>query len=90
MMAFKGMNPDEGRDVATAVNEAGRQILEQVDTVTTTVTSVDWIGPDYDAFREDWKVFCTGAVNALVEEFQRRSDALSTHADQQDTTSDMQ
>ena len=54
------------------------------------MTSVDWLGPDYDGFREDWSAFCSGAVNALVEGFQRRSDALSTHADQQDTTSDMQ
>ncbi|MGP9682670.1 MULTISPECIES: hypothetical protein [unclassified Brachybacterium] len=90
MMTFKGMNPDEGRDVATAVNEAGRQILDQVDAVTATVTSVDWIGPDYESFREDWNGFVSGAVNALVEGFQRRSEGLTTHADQQDTTSDMQ
>lgn len=89
-MAFKGMNPDEGREVAAAVGEAGRQVLDAINSATSTVNAVEWVGPDYDAYREEWNSFVSGAVANLVEGFQRRSDALNTHADQQDSTSNQQ
>ena len=43
-MAFKGMDPDEGREVASEIQQAGEKILEFFDQATSTVTSVEWIG----------------------------------------------
>ena len=86
-MAFKGMNPDEGREVATAINEAGSQIMDAIDAVTGVVNGVEWVGPDYDTYVEDWNGFVSGAVNGVVEACQAKSDERNQHAEEQDTTS---
>lgn len=86
-MAFKGMNPDEGRDVALEIQKAGDQVVEKIDEVTNLVNSVEWVGPDYDAYRDEWNAFVNGAVNNLVEAFKAKGDELNKHAEEQDTTS---
>lgn len=89
-MAFKGMNPEEGREVAQEVLKAGEQVVEKVDEVTRLVTSVEWVGPDYDAYVEAWNSFVNGPVNSLVEAFSTKGDELTQHAEEQDTTSNQQ
>ncbi|APX32504.1 hypothetical protein BH708_06960 [Brachybacterium sp. P6-10-X1] len=84
------MNPDEGREVASAINESGSQILDAIDAVSSVVTSVEWVGPDYDAYLDEWNSFVSGPVTGLIEGFQRRSDKLNEHAEEQDTTSNKQ
>lgn len=86
-MAFKGMNPDEGRETATAVKEAGQSILDAIDTVTGIVNGVDWIGPDYESYKEDWNGFVTGAVSGVNDLLVQKGGELETHAEEQDTTS---
>ncbi|WP_114855635.1 WXG100 family type VII secretion target [Brachybacterium sp. YJGR34] len=86
-MAFKGMNPEQGREVASAIGEAGQQILEVIDQASSLVNSVEWVGPDYDAYREDWNGFVGGPVNSLIEVLQTKSDQLNQHAEEQDSTS---
>lgn len=89
-MAFKGMNPDQGREVATGINDAAGQILDAIDAVTNVVNSVEWVGPDYDAYRDDWNGFVSGAVNQLVEGMKTKADELNQHAEEQDSTSNAQ
>ena len=86
-MAFKGMNPDEGREVSQAVVQAGERILEAIGDMTPVVTSVEWVGPDYDSYTEEWNSFISGSVNSLVEELQKKGKELEQHAEQQDDAS---
>ena len=86
-MAFKGMNPDEGREVATAVSEAGQKIMEIVGDMSSLVNSVEWIGPDYDAYRDDWSSFIGAGLADLVNALEQKGKDLNNHAEQQDTTS---
>ena len=86
-MAFKGMDPEEGREVALEITRTGEQILEYFDSVTSVVSSVDWIGPDYDAYLDDWNSFVSGSIAGLVEALNAKSEELTRHADQQDDTS---
>ncbi|MFI8776851.1 hypothetical protein ACIGH6_07150, partial [Brachybacterium paraconglomeratum] len=64
--------------------------VEKVDEVTRLVTSVEWVGPDYDAYVEEWNSFVNGPVNNLVEAFSTKGDELTQHAEEQDTTSNQQ
>ena len=89
-MAFKGMNPEEGREVAQEVLKAGEQVVEKVDEVTRLVTSVEWVGPDYDAYREEWNAFLSGPVSNLQDAYKTKGDELTKHADEQDSTSNSQ
>ena len=86
-MAFKGMNPEEGREVAQGVTEAGSQILELIDGVTQLVNSVEWVGPDYDAYRDEWNSFLSGPVAGLVNGLEAKGKELTQHAEEQDVTS---
>lgn len=86
-MAFKGMDSNEGRDVAAAINESGQKIMEIVGDMTPLVNSVEWLGSDYDAYQQDWNSFISGPLTNLVDGLQEKSKALEAHIDQQDNTS---
>lgn len=86
-MAFKGMDPDEGRQVASEIQQTGEKILGFFDQATSIVTSVEWIGPDYDAYAEDWNGFISGALTGLADALTAKGNELQTHAEQQDSTS---
>ena len=86
-MAFKGMNPEEGREVAQGVNEAGQQILELINGATNLVNSVEWVGPDYDTYLQEWNSFVSGPVADLVNAMADKGSELNNHAEQQDSTS---
>lgn len=86
-MAFQGMNPEEGREVAQSVERAGAEVNDQTDRRTAEIMGVEWVGPDYDAFTADWNGFVSGALSQLVEAYSRKSAQLTEHAEQQDATS---
>lgn len=86
-MAFQGMNPEEGRDVAQVITDAGQQILDLFEGVTSLVNSVEWVGPDYEGYREDWNSFQTGVIGELANLMQEKGTRLGEHAEEQDTTS---
>lgn len=84
---FEGMNTEEGREVAQEIITAGQEVLDLINGVTSRVNGVEWVGPDYDSFQEDWNQFVNGAVNGLVEAFQAKGKDLDNQAQQQDTGS---
>ena len=86
-MAFKGMNPDEGRETASLVIEAASVVNDNTDSRTTAITNVQWVGPDYDNFTSDWNSFLSGALSQLSEAYRTKGDELTNHADEQDDTS---
>lgn len=89
-MAFKGMDTEAGLDVATFIDTTGSDILDVIDSVTSVVTSVEWVGPDYDQYTSDWNSFVSGPVNSLVEAFAAKAEELRADAEEQDTTSNNQ
>lgn len=86
-MAFKGMNPEEGRETAGLVKEAASVVNESTDNVTTQVMGVEWVGPDYDSFTSDWNAMLSGPLAALSDAYSAKADELTAHADAQDETS---
>lgn len=89
-MAFKGMNPDEGRETASLVKEATTTIGDLANQVGNQINSVEWIGPDYDAYLSEWQSFYSSQVTALMDLYTARADILTQHADEQDDTSNQQ
>lgn len=86
-MAFKGMNPEEGREVASLVDEAGTVVNDNTDSRTTQIMSAEWVGPDYDDFTADWNAFLSGALQTLSDAYNTKASELNEHAEQQDATS---
>lgn len=86
-MTFKGMDPESAREVAQEVTNAGQEILEAINRSTERVNSVEWVGPDYDSFREDWNQFVSNGVSNLVEALEDKGKFLMDQAEEQDTGS---
>lgn len=86
-MAFKGMNPEEGRETASLITEAAATVTEDTDSRTRKIMSVQWVGPDYDNFTSDWNSFLSGALSELSEAYRTKGDELTKHAEDQDDTS---
>ncbi|GAA1712778.1 hypothetical protein [Brachybacterium phenoliresistens] len=89
-MAFKGMDTEAGLEVATFIDTTGSEILDIIDSVTSVVTSVEWIGPDYDQYTSDWNSFVSGPVAGLVEAISAKAEELRVDAEEQDTASNGQ
>ncbi|MDO5662000.1 MAG: hypothetical protein Q4G40_04840 [Brachybacterium sp.] len=86
-MAFKGMNPDEGREVASFVRDTGNKINESANAVKGIVDGLEWVGPDADSFKEEFNAFVSQAVASLVDAYSSQSDILNADADEQEQTS---
>lgn len=86
-MSFKGMDPDQGREVAQAIKTAGTQTAELFQTVSATVQGVDWVGPDAENFKSDWTSFVSGVVHTVEQLYNTKSQELEKNAEEQDDTS---
>ena len=87
MAGFWGADTEALRDYSGHVVRGGQALGELRDRLQQTVTSVEWIGPDADSFRDDF----TGRISSL---FRNSSDlliensrTLEQHAEEQDDAS---
>lgn len=86
-MAFKGMNPDQGREVAETIKQAGTSTQEIFETLTGLVQGIEWVGPDADTYKGDWNGFTGGVVASLTDLYATKGEELNQHAEEQDDTS---
>jgi uncharacterized protein YukE len=86
-MSFKGMDPEQARDVAKDVTQAGEKIKQAFSDLDGTVQGIEWKGPDAEAFKDDWRSFESSEVSNVADLFKSHGDTLSDQADEQDQTS---
>lgn len=86
MSGFLGMDTDAARGHADALEIAASRLGDLLGDLDGRVASVDWTGPDADAFRSDWAaVRRTG--DPLDDELRAAGDHLRQQADEQDEVS---
>lgn len=87
MSGFFGADTEALRDYAQRVQTGSGRLVELRDGLSSQLASVAWVGPDADAFRDDF----AGRVSALFDQvgsdLQRRRTELATHAEEQDEVS---
>ena len=86
-MNFQGMDTEVGKELASDIKTAASEFVELYDNVTSTVNGVEWQGPDYDQYRDDWQSFISGPLSNLGELLTAMADELQADADEQDDTS---
>lgn len=86
-MAFKGMDPDQGRQVASQIEKAGHEIEQLFTQLTSQVKGVQWEGPDFHHFTAEWDQFINSRVHHVQEEFAKKATDLKHQAEEQDSTS---
>lgn len=87
MTGFYGADTDALRDYAQRVQTGSTRLSELRDALQARVTSVEWVGPDAETFRDDF----SGRIAALFEQagtaLTTRRGELDSHAEEQDQAS---
>jgi len=88
MNSFYGADTEALRDYAGRVLGGSSRLQQLREELAGTVTSVEWVGSDADAFRDDF----TGRISALFDkvggDLESRRTELDTHAEEQDEASE--
>lgn len=85
-MNFYGADTAALREQATTFDACGKTMLERTSTLSSTVMSVAWVGPDADALRQRWTEV-EQQIRSAAEDLAARSKELTEHAEQQDAAS---
>lgn len=86
-MSFLGADTEQLREQARATTNGSGRIEDLVASLDGTVQGVTWVGPDADAFREQWNAMVLARVREAVALLAERSRELERNAQEQDTTS---
>lgn len=87
MNSFFGADTEALRDYAQRVQTGSGRLLELRAGLTSQVASVDWVGPDADAFRNDFSGRISALFDQVGSELERRRTDLDIHAEEQDEAS---
>lgn len=87
MAGFQGADTDQLRDHGTSCRTGASRISEVLDRAGAAIDGVEWVGPDADAFREEWYGTIRPGAQDSLERLRTLSDALAKQADDQDDTS---
>lgn len=85
-MNFYGADTAALREQATTFDACGKTMLERTSTLSSTVMSVAWAGPDAEALRQRWTEV-EQQIRSAAEDLAARSQDLAEHAEEQDSAS---
>lgn len=88
MSGFFGAQTDQLRAQAEACRRSSGALHDLIGTTSSLIASVEWSGPDADAFRERWAVEVRARLTERAEALQSRSEELREHAEEQDNASE--
>ncbi|WP_422116020.1 hypothetical protein [Brachybacterium sp. UNK5269] len=86
-MAFCGMDPEQVRGEADALERAARRLEEMLAGLDASVAGAPWSGPDADAFREHWVMTRRRGEAVVLPGLDERARALGQHAAEQERAS---
>lgn len=87
MAGFYGADTDQLRAQAEACQRGSGQLRDLIGATSVMVASVEWIGPDADAFRDRWQSEVSPRLSARAEDLRAWADELTAQADDQDAAS---
>lgn len=87
MTGFFGADTEQLRAHADACQRNSGTLHDLIGTTSALIMSVQWTGPDADAFRELWASEVRARLTESADALQSRSEELREHAEEQDVTS---
>ena len=87
---FHGMDTAQVLDESEALERAARRLEGVMDGLHTSVHAVEWVGPDADAFREQWGAVRRQGEGIVVPELGDRSRELQHHVEEQEQASSVE
>lgn len=86
-MAMYGADVAQLRQLSTQLSTKASDIEGIISQLTTAITSVEWMGPDANAFRSDWSSTHVAQLRQVVNALNLASQTAKRNADAQETTS---
>lgn len=86
-MTFYGMDTEQVLGESDALEQAARRLEEVLGGLQSSVQSVAWIGPDAEAFREQWDATHRQGESIVLPGLGERSRELQQHVEEQDRAS---
>lgn len=87
MAGFYGGDTEQMRQQASVCTGGMQRLAELIETASSTVGGVQWVGQDADAFREQWHSGAEARAREAGTQLRRLARELEKHADQQDEAS---
>lgn len=87
---FQGMDTDQVLSESEALERAAQRLEGVMDGLHSSVSGVEWIGPDADAFREQWGAVRRQGEGVVVPGLGERSRELQRHAEEQEQASSVE
>ena len=87
---FQGMDTDQVLSESEALERAAQRLEGVMDGLHSSVSGVEWIGPDADAFREQWGAVRRQGEGIVVPGLGERSRELQRHAEEQEQASSVE
>lgn len=89
-MSFYGMDTEQVLGESDALEQAARRLEDVLGGVHSSVQQVQWVGPDADAFREQWGAVQRQSEGIVVPGLGERSRELQQHVEEQEQASSVE
>lgn len=87
MSGFFGGDTETMRQQASACTAGAQRLAELIESATSSVDGVSWVGTDAESFRESWHSGPATTAREAAETLRRLAQELQDHAEEQDETS---
>ncbi|GAA1490862.1 WXG100 family type VII secretion target [Brachybacterium sacelli] len=88
MSGFFGADTEALREHADRIRTGSGRLEDLRDTLSSQVSSVEWVGPDADTFRDDFTGRVSGLFDRAAADLDARRTDLEQHAEEQDQVSE--
>lgn len=84
-MAVWGLDVEQVKHLSGQLGHQADQIQQILSTLTGTLDSTQWTGPDSDRFRNEWSTTHTAALRQVISSMQDASQRAQQNAVEQET-----
>ena len=86
-MTMKGMDIEAGRQSVQTIQQGSQELEQLTNTLTQSLESFQWIGPDADRTRQTWQSEHRTALTNISQALQEFSTLINNQAQEQEQVS---
>ncbi len=86
-MSFLGMDPGEVTSLAHQFNSAASQINSIIQTITSALSTTQWVGPDQQQFSGEWNGTHVASLRGVAQVLEQEQQYLMQKVQQQEQAS---
>jgi uncharacterized protein YukE len=84
-MAVWGLDVDQVRQLSTQLKQQADQVQQILSSLTNTLNSTQWTGPDSERFRNEWSTTHTNSLRQVISSMQDAGQRAMQNANEQES-----